>query len=251
VERTAVEGRVELDVAAPQRGKRVAECNLIGVCYDEPGFRTVSKIMNDTETAEIGRLLEQASQGDPQSLGALFQIHHGRLLSIVQFRMDSRLRGRLDAADVLQEAFIEATERFAEFCQQGKMPFFLWLRFITMQKLLQIHRRHFGVQARDATREVSIYAGPYPQATSAVLAAHLLGKQTSPSGAAMRAESQLRMERALNTMDEIDREVLALRHFEQLGNGEVARVLGISDKAANNRYMRALKRLGTVLGDSS
>lgn len=206
--------------------------------------------MKYSESLRIEELLQTAEDGDPQSLGELFQMHHERLASIVRFRMDSRLRGRLDPADVLQEAFIEATERFPEFCEQRKMPFFLWLRFIVVQKLLQMHRRHLGVKARDAGRDVSIYAGPYPQATSAVLAAHLLGKHTSPSGAAVRAETQLRMERALNTMDDIDREVIALRHFEQLGNGEVAKVLEISDKAANNRYMRALKRLGSVLAKS-
>ena len=93
------------------------------------------------------------------------------------------------------------------------MPFFLWLRYITIQQLLLMHRHHLGVQARDAAREVSIYGGHHPQATSEVLAAHLLGKQTSPSTAAMRAEATLQVERALNAMNEVDREVLALRRF--------------------------------------
>ena len=205
--------------------------------------------MSETETLQAERLLEQAEHGDPRALGDLLQTHRHRLLGIIQFRMDSRLRGRLDAADILQEAFIEATERFEEYCKSRNMPFFLWLRFIAVQKLLQVHRRHLGVKARDAAREVSIFPGPYPAATSAVLAAHLLGKHTSPSSAAVRAETQLRMERALNRMDEIDREVLALRHFEGLANGEIARLLEISEKAASNRYMRALKRLGSVLGE--
>ena len=202
--------------------------------------------MNDPN--EIGSLIEQACGGDQEALGSLLQRHRERLLSIVQFRMDTRLRGRLDAADILQEAYIEATQRFADFCEQRKMPFFLWLRFITMQRLLQLHRRHLGAKVRDAAREVSIFAAPHPQATSAVLAAHLLGNHTSPSGAAVRAESQLKMERALNAMEELDREVLALRHFEMLSNKEVANVLEISEKAASNRYMRALKRLGSTMG---
>ena len=204
--------------------------------------------MSETESLEIDRLVDEAEAGSVEALGELFEMHRPRLLSILHFRMDPRLRGRLDPTDVFQEAMIEATERFSSFCQERKMSFFLWLRFITVQKLLQMHRKHLGTKVRDAAREVSIFAGPHPQATSAVLAAHLLGKQTSPSGAAVRAETQLQMERALNTMEELDREVLALRHFEQLGNGEVAKVLDISEKAASNRYMRALKRLGTVLG---
>ena len=204
-------------------------------------------VMAGTESTTTERLIDQASEGDQQALGELLELHRDRLMSIVRFRIDSRLRGRLDAADVLQEACIEATKRFPEFCEERKMPFFLWLRFITMQKLLQIHRSHLGTKARDVSRDVSIYVGAYPQATSAVLAAHLLGNHTSPSSAAMRAESQLQMERALNSMEEMDREVLALRHFEQLSNLEVASVLEISPTAASNRYVRALKRLGSVL----
>ena len=195
------------------------------------------------------QLMTGAREGDSHALGALLELHQERLLGIITFRIDSRLRGRLDAADVLQEAFVEATQRFQDFLENQEMPFFLWLRFITMQKLLQLHRKHLGVQARDAARELSIYAAARPQATSAVLAAHLLGKLTSPSGAAVRAETQLRVERALNEMHEIDRVVLTLRHFEQLSNGEVANLLGISVTAANNRYMRALKRLKKVVSE--
>ncbi len=197
--------------------------------------------------AVIDQLVCGARDGDPHALGALLELNQERLRAIIEFRIDSRLRGRFDAADVLQEAFIEATQRFQDFLDNQEMPFFLWLRFITMQKLIQLHRRHLGTKARDATREVSIYAGPQPQATSAILAAHLLGRQTSPSMAAVRAEMQLRVERALNSMDDMDREVLALRHFEQLSNSEVAKLLDLSSTAANNRYIRALKRLKGVM----
>ena len=123
------------------------------------------------------------------------------------------------------------------------MPFFLWLRFITVQKLLQMHRRHLGAQVRDAGREISIFAKPQPQATSAMLAAHLLGKNTSPSVAAMRAEQTSKVERVLNSMSEVDREILALRRFERLKNDEVAKLLNLSKTAASNRYIRALERL--------
>ena len=157
--------------------------------------------------------------------------------------MDPRLRSRLDPDDILQDAFIEATQRFDDFVQNQDMPFFLWLRFISVQKLTQMHRRHLGAQVRSANREISIFVKPQPQATSAMLAAHLLGKHTSPSIAAMRAEQTIRVERALNAMSEMDREVLALRRFERLKNDEVAELLGISKTAASNRYVRALERL--------
>src|SRR4029077_2097859 len=127
------------------------------------------------------------------------------------------------------------------------MPFFLWLRLVTGQKLALAHRKHLGVQARDAGREVSLYRGALPEATSAALAAQLIGKHTSPSQAAAKAELKIRLQDALNGMEEIDREVLALRHFEQMTNLEAARVLGISETAACNRYVRALERLKKIL----
>lgn len=196
-----------------------------------------------SEQARIEELIASAASGQPNALGDLLQSFRDQLIRIIKFRMDPRLRGRLDADDVVQDAFIEATERFSTYVEKREMPFFLWLRFITVQKLFQMHRRHLGVKSRDAGREISIYSSPCPQATSAVLAAHLLGKHTSPSLAAMRAEATNRVEKALNSMNEVDREILALRRFEKLKNDQVAKLLNISKTAASNRYIRALERL--------
>jgi RNA polymerase sigma-70 factor (ECF subfamily) len=117
----------------------------------------------------------------------------------------------------------------------------------TVQRLLVLHRRHLGARARDAGREVSLYRGALPGASSAVLAAQLVGHRTTPSQAAMRAELQVHLQEVLNGMDPIDREVLALRHFEQLSNGETAKVLGLRESTASRRYARALLRLKEVL----
>lgn len=192
---------------------------------------------------ETSDLLAQAIAGHETALGDLLQVYRDKLVRIVSFRMDPRLRGRLDAEDIIQDAFVEATQRFASYLDDQSMPFFLWLRFISIQKLFQTHRRHLGAKSRDIGREISIYASPSPQATSAVLAAHLLGKHTSPSLAAIKAETTIRVETALNSMSEIDREILALRRFERLKNDEVAKLLSISTTAASNRYIRALERL--------
>jgi RNA polymerase sigma-70 factor (ECF subfamily) len=127
------------------------------------------------------------------------------------------------------------------------MPFYLWLRQITGQKLIDLHRHHFGAKIRAAGQEVSLYRGALPQASSVSLAAQLLGRLTSASRVAMRAETQLRVQEALNSMDPLDREVLTLRHFEMLTNEETAQVLGIKKTAASNRYIRALKRLKELL----
>jgi RNA polymerase sigma-70 factor (ECF subfamily) len=166
---------------------------------------------------------------------------------MVALRLDRRLQGRIDASDIIQEAYLEASRRLADYLRQPPMPFFLWLRFLTGQKLVELHRHHLGAQARDAGREVSLYRGTLPETSSAALAAQLLGHQTRPSEAAIRAEMKVRLQEALNRMDALDREVLALRHFEQLSNAETARVLNLQESAASKRYMRALKKLKDIL----
>jgi RNA polymerase sigma-70 factor (ECF subfamily) len=157
------------------------------------------------------------------------------------------LQGRIDASDVLQEAYLDMAQRAPEYAANPTMPLFLWLRLLTGQRLLMAHRQHFGAKMRDAGQEVSLYRGALPQASSVSLAAQLLGRMTSPSLAAVRAEMQLKLQEALNGMDPMDREVLTLRHFEDLSNNETAAVLGLQKAAASNRYVRALKRLKEVL----
>jgi RNA polymerase sigma-70 factor (ECF subfamily) len=186
---------------------------------------------------------------DEAAVERLFEHCHERLRRMVQFRMDRRLQGRIDASDVLQEAFLEAAQRIEEFRRNRPMPVFLWLRFLVAERLTTLHRHHLGVRARDAGRDVSLYSGPLPQASSAALAAQLVGSLTSPSDVAVRAERALRLQEALNEMDPIDREVLSLRHFEQLSRAETARVLGIDESAAGKRYLRALQRLKKALAD--
>jgi RNA polymerase sigma-70 factor (ECF subfamily) len=169
---------------------------------------------------------------------------------MVHLRMDGRLRGRVDPSDVIQEACLEASQRLDEFLANPQISFFLWLRFLAGQQLALAHRRHLGIQARDVGREVSLYHGVLPEANSATLAAQLVGQLTSPSMAAMRIELQVKLQEALNSMEPIDREVLVLRHFDQLTNVETAEVLGIRPTAASNRYIRAIERLRDVLATS-
>jgi RNA polymerase sigma-70 factor, ECF subfamily len=195
------------------------------------------------------QLLELAIVGDRNALGVLLEQHRDRLLRLIALRLDRRLQGRLDPADVLQEAAIEATARVGELRENPSVPFFVWLRFLVLQKLCEMHRRHLGTKLRDASREISLYDGPATQVTSAVLAAQLLGKLTSPSEAAMRAELKYRLEQVLNAMSPLDREIVCLRHFEQLSNGEAALVLGINESAASGRHLRALRHLRRALQD--
>jgi RNA polymerase sigma-70 factor (ECF subfamily) len=182
-----------------------------------------------------------------RELAELFERHRDRLGRMVRLRMDRRLQGRLDASDVLQEAQLDVLRRAREYAAGPAMPAYLWIRFLTAQRLAALHRHHLGARMRDAGQEISLHRGALPEATSASLAALLLGRLTSPTHAARRAETRIRLQEALNALDPIDREVLALRHFEELSNAEAAEVLGIGKTAACNRYVRALRRLREAL----
>jgi RNA polymerase sigma-70 factor, ECF subfamily len=206
----------------------------------------MESIMSDN-SSDTNELIEAASKGNQEKWGSLLARHRDRLRRMVALRMDRRLQGRIDPSDVIQEACLEASNRFSEYLKKPTMPFFLWLRFLTGQKLLELHRIHLKAQVRDIGREVSLYHGSLPETTSAALAAHLMGHLTRPSEAAIRAEMKIRLQEALNSMGALDREVLALRHFEHLTNAETARVLNIQEAAASKRYIRALKRLKEIL----
>jgi RNA polymerase sigma-70 factor (ECF subfamily) len=191
-------------------------------------------------------LLAAASNGDEDALAVLVERSRERLERMVRLRMDRRLQGRVDPADVVQEAYLAVRGKFSAYSAAPQMPFFLWLRLEVGQKLVDVHRFHLGAKIHDAGQEVSLHQGALPQVTSLALAEHLLGRLTSANRAAMRAEQKLRVQEALNSMDPNDREVLVLRHFEELSNAETAQVLGIKPTAAINRYVRALRRLKDV-----
>jgi RNA polymerase sigma-70 factor (ECF subfamily) len=195
--------------------------------------------VNDPREAE---LIRRAAAGDRRAWDDLLNAHRPRLRRMIALRLNQRLQGRLDASDVIQETFVDATAGLAQYAERGEMPFFLWLRWLAGMKLTTLHRKHLGCQLRDAAREVSVDS-PVPGASSAALAAQLLGRLTSASEVAMRSERKARIQELLDAMDPVDREVLVLRHFEELNNVEAAQVLGLQEAAASKRYIRALRRL--------
>jgi RNA polymerase sigma-70 factor, ECF subfamily len=198
------------------------------------------------ETEEVRPLLDRLQAGDQLALGELFSKYRDRLGRMIQFRLDGRLKGRIATSDVLQEAYIDALKRLPHYQADPDMPFLIWLRWVTMQRLVEVHRQHLGAQMRDAGREVALGAGG-PLAASSAMIAEFIGDLTSPSQAAQRSETLAQLGRALDGLDPTDREVLALRHFEELSNQETAAVLGIQPAAASKRYVRALERLKSAL----
>lgn len=193
------------------------------------------------------QLLTRAAAGNQAAWGALLVAHQERLIRMVVFRMDPRLRGRIDAADVVQEAFVEASEHREDYFRAQAVPLFLWLRGVVSNKLLEIHRHHLGTHMRDAKRDRPLDFPAKSDDTAAALCAHLTAGLTRASVAAVRGEVAARLAEALDGMDPTDREVLAMRHFEQLTNAEAAQVIGIQERAAAKRYLRALERLKQIL----
>jgi RNA polymerase sigma-70 factor (ECF subfamily) len=207
------------------------------------GPPTEASVAVPTDTDDVA---EHFRAGDSAALGEFFARHRDRLWRVVEFRFDARLRPRLDADDVLQQAYIEAAKRLGHFRGETATAAFVWLRLVVVQTLVDLHRAHLGTGARDASREV----GLDPQAgtgDSAALAHHLAESLTSPSRAASRGETERQLRAALDELEPVDREVLTLRHFEELTNAEAAAVLGLDAKAASKRYVRALDRLRGVL----
>ena len=191
-------------------------------------------------------IVQTLTDGGESALAEVFSGFAPRLERMVEFRLDFRLRGRVDPGDVLQEAYIEIARRITDYTSAPTVSFYVWVRQITWQTLVGVHRRHLG-QKRNPNAEVQIHQRRDQNATTYSIAGMLIGNLTSPSQAAIREEMLEQLRIALDSIDETDREVLALRHFEQLSNNEVAEVLSLTKTAASNRYVRALKRLGDIL----
>lgn len=195
-------------------------------------------------------LLCRLRQGDTDALAEIFSQYRERLRRIVRFRIDYRLAGRLSESDVLQETFIAAAKRLPHYANQDDMPAFLWLRLIAAQELVDLQRKHIVAEKRDVRREISlVQQSSFSGNTSVAIAAQLIGQQTAASQLMEQAERIERLESTLNAMDPTDREVIAMRHFEELSNVETANVLAIDPSAASKRYIRAMKRLAELMTD--
>jgi RNA polymerase sigma-70 factor (ECF subfamily) len=201
----------------------------------------------DSADERIDELSKRVVGHDREALAELFSIYRPRLWRMVNFRLHPRLHGRVDPDDVLQDAWLMAVERMGYFMRDASHSSFIWFRMIVNQALVETHRHHLGAEKRNAARDVPVFGGWSSGSTSSSMAFHLCGNLTSPSSALNRAEIAKQLDTILQGMNEIDREVLALRHFEELSNSETARVLNMSEQAASGRYIRALGRLKQIL----
>jgi RNA polymerase sigma-70 factor (ECF subfamily) len=192
---------------------------------------------------EVRRLVEQAGRGDREAVTELFTLYREQLRRLVAFRLDDRLRARVDPSDVVQEAQLEVYSRLPQYLAEPRLPFHLWLRLEVGKHLANVHRQHLGAQKRDPRREVPLQS---PDPSSDALVGALMHRDT-PSQEVALAERAARLRAALDALEPIDREVLTLRHFEMLERGEVALLLGISENAVSRRYLRALERLERAL----
>lgn len=199
-------------------------------------------VQTSSQDVAIESLVSRLEAGDTDALADLFSFYEDRFHRMVDVRLHWSLRGRLDAVDVLQEAYLDARDRLQNFFSREKRSIFIWLRLIVLQRLQMLERFHLQASKRDTFREVRLNGSDRSEQFD-VLSCALATSITSPSEAAVREESIALVARLLEGMEPIDREVLILRHFEQLSNGEVAEVLDIGVTAASNRYMRALRRL--------
>ncbi|MFT3879550.1 MAG: sigma-70 family RNA polymerase sigma factor [Gemmatales bacterium] len=197
--------------------------------------------------------LKQAARGDQAGWQAVIARHHARLRRMVGLRLDPRLRGRVDPSDVLQEVYLDATRDLPNYLEKKAATFapFIWLRQLAGTRLAKIHRTHLDAQTRDVRKEVPLHGLHYPGVSSVMLAEEILAISNDPGKVAAHADLRFKVLSAIESLDEIDREVLILRHFEHLTTEETAVVLNITTAATGKRYLRALERLREVLTDSS
>lgn len=194
-------------------------------------------------------LLADVGQGKADAVNRLLERHRTALRKLVQLRLDRKIARRVDASDVVQDVLLEANERLKEYLADPRMPFHLWLRHLAKDRMIDMHRRHRGAQRRSLDRERSLATPQFGDQSSFDLASQLQASELTPAAASIRHELEQRFLTALDQLDDDDRDIVLMRHFEHLSNSEAAEALGLSAAAAGMRHLRALRKLRAVLGE--
>ncbi len=197
-------------------------------------------------TEKTLQLLNNAQQGDNDAVNLLLERHRDALRRMVDMRIDKAIARRIDASDIVQDVLIEANRRLKNY--DGSIPFHLWLRQLAKDRLIDMHRKHRVAQKRSVDREASL-SRMYADQSSMQLAEQLKDMELTPAAATIRKELEERFLVAIDQLKEEDREIILMRHYEQLGNQEVAQALDISPQAASMKLLRALQKLRTILGE--
>ncbi len=193
-------------------------------------------------------LLKEVGNGDQSAVNRLLDRHREAVRRMVQMRLDHAVARRVDASDVVQDVLLEASQRLTEYIRNPSMPFHLWLRQLAKDRMIDMHRRHRGAQRRSVDREQNMSSFNSDDQSAADLVSLLRDAELTPAASALRKEMEERFVLALDKLEESEREIIIMRHFEHLGNGEVAEALGLSAPAAGMRYLRAIRRLRELLG---
>ena len=201
------------------------------------------------ENTVTQELLADAGRGKSDAVNQLLVRHRAALRKLVQLRLDRKIAQRVDASDIVQDVLLEANQRLQEYLADPRMPFHLWLRHLAKDRMIDMHRRHRGAQRRSLDRERSLASRQFGDQSSFDLVSQLAASELTPAAETIRRELEQRFLTALEQLDEDDRDILLMRHFEQLGNSETAEVLGLSTAAAGMRHLRALRKLRAILGE--
>ncbi len=199
-------------------------------------------------SSETQQLILAARDGNSDARNQLLERHRDALRRMVGLRMDRALQRRVDASDIVQDVLVEANRRLTEYLASSGMPFQLWLRHLARDRMIDAHRRHHAAR-RNVAREQPLEAAPHGDQSAFDLAALVRDRELTPAAAATHHELERRFQAAIETLDDADREVVLMRHFEQLSNKDVALTLEISESAAGMRYLRAMRRLRAMLQD--
>ncbi len=194
------------------------------------------------------QLLQEVEAGQQDAVNRLMDRHREAVRRMVHMRLDQALARRVDASDVVQDVMMEASQRLTDYIQNPSMPFHLWLRQLAKDRVIDMHRRHRAAQRRSVDREQNLSSLNTDDRSAADLAALLRDAELTPAAATLRKEMEQRFLAALSELDDNDREMIIMRHFEHLGNSEVAQSLGLTAPAAGMRYLRAIRRLREILG---
>ncbi len=200
-------------------------------------------------TNETQQLLADAGRGNGDAVNQLLERHRDSLRRLIRLRLDRAVARRVDASDIVQDVLLEANQRLSDYLADPRMPFHLWLRHLAKDRIIDMHRQHRGAQRRSTDREQPLAAASNGDHSAFDLAQQLAAQELTPAAANIRRELEERFLAAVDQLDDDDRDIILMRHYEQLGNTEAATALGLSPAAAGMRHLRALRKLRAILGE--